>query len=394
MRRTTLALLFAVALSACDPGTYTGPAPAAMGTAGSGTAGAGGGAGSPGSTGGAAGRSGTAGGQAGGSAGGAAGGTAGGTAGGAAGTSGAAGQPGGDGGLAGEITGSRMLCGTIDLTGDAIIATGATVTLCDGALVRAAALSSLTVKGTLTVGVGTTGARLGDAGWKGLIVDGGTVTGRLTIVGADQGLTTRTGQATLTDLSMERVKVPFDLGVGSTVTITRGNIRAAGLASLKGKLSLDHVTWDSGGSEGAAIGDASAEIHAVDSTFSIGGSADFFVSNAAATLTLAHSKITSTHCALHINAIGTLDINHNIITGNAYGFMIGGGTGAGQRVVTQNNIMTNSSAGIEQISDSQLIDMRGNYFGMNGMDVLMSTLQGLDAGGRLTAPVADAGPRP
>ena len=399
MRPTTVALFSALALSACDPGTYTGPAPAGMGTGGSGAASAGGGAGSPGSGGGAAGRAGGSSGGAAGGAAGAAGGTAGGVAGGAAGgaagtAGGAAGQP-GSSGLAGEITGNQMFCGTTDLTGDAIIAAGATVTLCDGAVVRAAAMSSLTIKGTLTVAPGAMGARLGDAGWKGLVVDGGTLQGRLTIVGADKGLSTTTGTATLSDLSMQMVRSPFDLGVGSTVTVTRGNIVATGGgATVKGKLTLDHVTWNAGGSAGVSLSDATAEIHAVDSRFSVGASSDFFVTNQAGTLHIEYSEISATHCGLHINTIGTLDLHHNIITGNSLGFMIGGGVGPGRRVVTQNNIIANTEAGIEQIRDSELIDMRGNYFAMNAQDVLMSTLQGLDVGGRLAAAVADAGPRP
>jgi hypothetical protein len=313
---------------------------------------------------------------------------------------GAAGAGGSDPGsaLSGSISGTRTLCGTLALSGDAVIAAGASITFCDGAVITAGANASLTIAGRVVLAPGTAGVRFGDTGWAGLRLSaGGALEGpNLTISGAAIGLATTGGTATLDNLTINGgTRKPLDVGAGSTVTIRRGTINAMGDGSaFKGKVVLDHVTYVATNADGFTIDDAAADVHVVDSIFRIGASVDFVISNAAAKLVIEHSELTATHCALHINQIGTLDIHDNEIHGNAYGFMLGGGTGPGTRVITKNNFRSNTSAAISQTGDSEVVDLRGNYYTGNVTDILLSPGSTFIDGARLTTPVPGAGPRP
>lgn len=261
------------------------------------------------------------------------------------------------------------------LRGTVTIPAGSTVTLAPGAVVKAASGARLIVAGTLLAPGGGT---LGSKGWGGLqLVRGGKAT--LTDVALLGGIATAEGSSgTLTGGSITQADAPFDVALGSTLTLTGVKVHdISGVGLVKGTLVADHLSYDKAGHTGIVITGAMSVFTLSNSVLFGDGqfSGDMVNTDSAGELTVSNTEIKGTHCAFHVIGVDHLALSDLSIHNNAYGFMAYGSNPAKTQTITNTDVFDNRDFGLLEtpgtVQGTVLVD--GGYWGKNGRDLSQIT---------------------
>jgi hypothetical protein len=278
--------------------------------------------------------------------------------------------------ISGAITEDATWSGTVEISGDATINAGVTVTVTPGTEISARNGVGLRVQGTLEV-AGTAAAPVSmlptaDAmTWAGIVVDPGGSAHLAYAQGTDVAVLMYCHDGSIlchldhvefTGISQAIVAEDLALVSDSRITdIANGGITVRGTA---GDLTVrDSYVLTSGG----------------DLIVQQGG-----------TLLVEYSEIGDTlgsydHCDFHISGAASLTITKTNIINGVVGMMIGGTTGAS---ITGNNWMGNDTD-VQEVGTNVTVDMTGNYWA-NGAPTLGPDY---DVSNPALEQIADAGPR-
>jgi hypothetical protein len=160
-----------------------------------------------------------------------------------------------------------------------------------------------------------------------------------------------------------------------------------GESTVKGSFTASYLAYTKSASgEGIVAEDPTAILSITDSTLTGSGPAgDMVVSDSAAQVNVAYTKITNVHCAFHFNGLSSFDISYTTAETNAYGAMLYGSSGAGPFTIEHSNIEGNSVYALDEEGTNGTIVLEGSY--VSGM----SNVPG--ATSPQTSPIANAGPR-
>jgi hypothetical protein len=270
-------------------------------------------------------------------------------------------------------TGTTWADGTV-LRGTVTIPAGSTVTTAPGATIVAVKGSRLIVAGTLK----GSGGVLGGKDWDGLqVARGGRLA--LTEVAVRGGVTTAEGAtATLTGGSITQADVPFDVALGSTLTLKGVKVSdISGVGLVKGTVVADHLTYDKAGHTGIVISGPRSVFRLTDSLLVGDGSysGDMLNTDDAGELTVTNTEIKGTHCAFHVIGVDQLALSGLKIHSNAYGFMAYGSNPAKTQTITNTDVYDNRDFGLLEtpgtVQGRMAID--GGFWGRNGRDLSQTT---------------------
>ena len=292
-------------------------------------------------------------------------------------------DPGGDdtgddapGTISGAITESGTWSGTVELSGDATINPGVTITVTPGTEITARNGVGLRVQGTLEV-AGTAEAPVSmlptaDAmTWAGIVADPGGSVHLASVEGTDVAtlLYCHDG-AILCHLE----KLEFT-GINQLIV-------AEDLALITDSRITDIANG------GLTVRGPAGDLTVRDS-YVMTSTGDLIVQQGG-TLLVEYSEIGDTqgsydHCNFHVASAGSLTITKTNIINGVVGMMIGGTTGAS---ITGNNWMGNDTD-VQEVGTNVGVDMTGNYW-LNGPPALGPEY---DVANPALEQIADAGPR-
>lgn len=215
------------------------------------------------------------------------------------------------------------------LTGNVVIAAGATVDISPGATITCAKGSTITVNGSLTVSAKSNRAKISCSSWVGLIIaNGGSLAAEgLEIENADTAIRTATGNraATFSYGSVRGTESPFVLEVRSKLSLDHSTFVATGVSEVLGDLQASYIDYTKGAGEGIITGDDNATMTIADSIFQgSGGTGDFLVSQKGKLVKVSYTTVKGAHCAFHFDDVGSFEIDHSTSDENAWAAMLYG----------------------------------------------------------------------
>lgn len=229
--------------------------------------------------------------------------------------------------LEGFLDAGRTLSGWVNVTGDAVVGAGVTLTLTAGTTVRVAPGRGLEVRGTLDVrGTKAEPVRFGgqpDAGlWAGLSLVTGTATLRNVAITDCVGAFTAAAGTQYDVQGLAVRDCDTALNVAGSGTIRYGTVHGRGAAHTRSPVVVAGAT---------TLGDLLLDNvnTGVDMLVVAGGSPH-----------LEHLEIRDAHCGIHISAGSNIQLTASSIHANAVGMML---NNALNTTVTGNNFFANGA---------------------------------------------------
>jgi hypothetical protein len=328
------------------------------------------------------------------------GGSGGGSAGGSGAVAGGGGSVAGGGGttsgsgVSGTISADATWTGVVEVSDSVTVASGVTLTIADGALIKVATGKGIIVNGTLKLaGSAAVGVKLQPdpmpGSWDGIqIMQGGSLAGSYAEL----------------DYSSTAVTCATGAAACAADHLSVMNFSSLGMM-ISSSATFDHLTLESGGGGGLYVSAGASDLVKVtNSIFHATGGDAVTADSGNFTFQFNHSygnggATPLVHCASHLDTTGTLLVDHNDFDDATYGFMASNMNP--QSKVNYNNYSGNAFAyGPASGAIDAGADLSKNYWGSATPPTIMGnttnqkSAQGMPVDAFYTTPVTGTGPQP
>jgi hypothetical protein len=281
------------------------------------------------------------------------------------------------------------------LASNVTIASGAKVTIAPGAKISVSPSVAILVQGSLEAAAKDNHAKLSGTNWAGIVVASG---GSLKLVGVDldgakEAIHTNTGNTAAQYDYGTITGGLFRVDAGSTFTTDHAAVTTGGYSFLGGTVKATFLDYSGAA---FALSDAAANVFVADSKIT-GSGGDFFTANGGQLLHVEYTTIDNTHCPFHFNTLTKYEIDH-VTTGgtgaastDAYGVMLYNGD-AGPNTITNSNF---NDPNWSQTRPTSAIAVTNTYIKSVPMKMGQVTFSPADPSGNNghTEPNTDAHPR-
>jgi hypothetical protein len=166
----------------------------------------------------------------------------------------------------------------------------------------------------------------------------------LSLTGKSWGGLVVVGSADISNFQEAGASTSFRVGPKGNLIIHGGNISGIfGPSFVEGTLTADSLHYDKGEGGGINSNNGTGSISIDHSVLTGAGknSGDFFGLYGVKSISLTNSEMTGSHCAFHVLGLQNMQLDHDTIYGNSYGFMMYGSSTAGTKSITHTSIKNN-----------------------------------------------------
>jgi hypothetical protein len=258
------------------------------------------------------------------------------------------------------------------ITGNVVIATGATVTIAPGASIHVANGATITVQGKLQAQAKSQHAKLAGDAWGGIVVSGGALDLEgVDLTNAATAISVQSGMASYRYGTVAN-STPFRVEVEGQLTVAHSAVTGSKAPSaILGDFTATFMDYEAGPAEAILAQDPGATLSLEDSTIHGIGNEDndLVAARSAASIHVAYVELTHAHCGFHFDSVGSFDVSFVSVHDGAYGMMLYGSSSDGTRTVTNSNIFGNHGAGIDEGNPNTVngvITISDGYWANNG----------------------------